>query len=68
MVEHHGLLGEGGEGNLPTFFVQCTNGREYTENVNGKYFMGAGRHQEGKYKMNYVEDMEREERKAEEWI
>lgn len=28
MVEHHGLLGEGGEGNLPTFFVQCTNGRE----------------------------------------
>ena len=47
MVEHHGLIGEGGEGNLPTFFVQCTNGREYTKNVNGKYFMGAVRHQEG---------------------
>lgn len=30
--------------------------------------MGAGRHQEGEYRVNYVEDMEREERKVEEWI
>ena len=40
----------------------------FMENVNRKHFLGAGKHREGEYKVNYVEDMEREERKAEEWI
>ena len=68
MVEHHGLIGEGGEGNLPTFFIHCINGKEDRKNVNGKHFLGAGWHQEGEYRVNYADDMEREERKAEEWI
>lgn len=34
----------------------------FMENVNGKHFLGAGEHREGEYKMNYVEDMEKEER------
>lgn len=34
------------------------------ENVNGKHFLGAGEHQEGEYKMNYVEDMEKEEKEV----
>ena len=57
-----------GRETFPPFLYSVQNGREYTKNVNGKYFMGAVRHQEGEYRMNYVDDMEREERKAEEWI
>lgn len=40
----------------------------FMENVNGKHFLGAGEHREGEYRMNYVEDMEKEEREDEEWI
>lgn len=38
------------------------------ENVNGKHFLGTGDHPEGEYRMNYVEDMEKEEGEDEEWI
>ena len=77
MVEHHGLIGEGGEGNLPTFLYNVQMERKTNENINGKFygkrqwktFFGCGReHREGEYRMNYVKDMEKEERKAEEWI